>query len=274
MALAGLLGLMLSSCAENPFDTDSEPAGTGLNPELQTPAAEQSTPESPAAESVHSPEATSEDPSGTETAAGADSAAEGNDHEPVGTQLPEDLSVPQEWLISTGEAWPESAGHGASMPVLNRQDECLLQEQMPEILGRTATITDTGFGPLGVDAQAQDSYRYLCNFWSRGHYSGRLQLLVAGSGEDAAAIAENFQDQPSTEVQENSVETVKLGDEEFQVLSRWYPVPEHGLYEALFYDADQEAFAVLEVNSLDEEAWEEGSPEQVAEYLGHILAGE
>lgn len=191
------------------------------------------------------------------------------DESPDQAQVPDQLSIPETWLSDTTEAWPESAGYEASIPVLSRGRGCLLAEDLPVMFGTTAQVTDTGFGP--GDPDADDAYQYICHFWSRGHYAGKVQLLVPGGSSEADTLLTGFLDQPSTDHQENHVETVEVGEEEIHVLTRWYPVAERGMYQALF--ADDDALVILEISSLEQDAWYEGSAGEVARHLATLLAG-
>ncbi|MBM9468787.1 hypothetical protein [Nakamurella leprariae] len=174
--------------------------------------------------------------------------------------------IPVSWIERTTQGWPDSDGHGATMPVLGRGD-CLLADAPPELLGRTAEITDVGWGPYGDDSASDTAFRYVCDLWAPDAYAGSLQLIKTGSDDQARETVEQFTDQPSTDVQDNSVETVQSGELDVQVLSRWYPTNPQGEYQALYFDEAAGAIAVLEVNSLDEDQYGQLSPRQVADAL-------
>ncbi|GAA1824788.1 hypothetical protein GCM10009771_25210 [Nesterenkonia flava] len=183
----------------------------------------------------------------------------------------EDLDIPEEWLSDSARAWPASAGFESGVPVLSRSKDCLLADQLPEMFGSTAEITDAGFGPWGPDPQAEDAYRHVCNLWSPDEYAGRLVLIQADSEATAQNTLEHFREQPSSEAQQNQVEELEYAGQQFHVLSRWYLAPNHGRYEVLHYDEEANAFAVLELTYLSEELWEAGSPQEMAGYLVDIL---
>ncbi len=173
-------------------------------------------------------------------------------------------TVPAAWLDDAAEGWPGSAGHGSSAPVLSG-DDCVLTD---EVVARGATArTDlSGWGPYGDDASADDAYRYVCEF--RGDdLSAQLQLIQAGSPTDAAATVDLFLDQRTTSDQENEASTVQVAGVDVHVNHRWYPGPGYGEATALFHDEDADALVQLEVSSLDEDAFEAYTAQQVADDL-------
>jgi hypothetical protein len=174
--------------------------------------------------------------------------------------------VPSSWVQRTTEGWPGSAGRDSTMPVLEDGD-CLLTDDLPQMLGRTAEVTSVGWGPYGDDSSSDTAFRYVCDFWAEGAYAGDLQLLKADTAAQAQQILDDFTDQPSTDVQDNTVVTVRSGDFDVQVLSRWYPTNPQGLYQAVIYDRAASAVVSLEINSLDEEQYADTSPQQVADAL-------
>lgn len=174
--------------------------------------------------------------------------------------------IPASWVQRTTEGWPESAGHDASVPVLENGD-CLLTDDVPELLGRTAEVTSVGWGPFGDDSSSDTAFRYVCDLWAEDAYAGELQLIKADSAAQAQATVDEFVDQPSTDVQDNSVATVRSGSIDVQVLSRWYPTNPQGLYRAMVHDLAASAVVVLEINSLDADQYAETSPQQIADAL-------
>lgn len=172
--------------------------------------------------------------------------------------------IPKAWLSSTAEGWPESDGRASSVPVLG-DGPCLLGDDAPEFTGATTRFTDVGWGPYG---DGDESYRYLCSFWAEeAGFAGELQLIQAGTPEEAQETLDLFLDQPSTGVQENTVETVRSGPFDVHVLSRWYPTNPQGLFQAMYVDESARAIAVLEINSLDADVYDATSPQQIADLL-------
>ncbi|WP_157970659.1 hypothetical protein [Nakamurella deserti] len=157
------------------------------------------------------------------------------------------------------------------MPVL-QSGSCLLADTPPELLGRTADVTDVGWGPFGDDDADDTSYRYVCDFWADGDYAGQLQLIKADSAAQAQRTVDDFLDRPSTTQQDNSVQTLRSGELDVHVLSRWYPTNPQGLYQAMYFDPAALAVVVLEVNSLDESRYAQTSPQQIADALVSTFA--
>jgi hypothetical protein len=154
--------------------------------------------------------------------------------------------IPEAWLTATQEGWPSSRGYGGDVPVLSR-GECLLGDE-------------------------PDGYRYVCSIWKRDVYSGDLQLLRAVSPTDAEQTVEEFRSQPSTGVQDNTVEEVTSGDLDLLVLTRWYPTNPQGLYQAIYHDEQADAIVSLEINSLSEEDFAALTPQDVADALVAAMA--
>lgn len=202
-------------------------------------------------------------------------SADGGGDDPTPDPSTVDLSVtgvPDWWLTATEDGWPTSASYGQSAPIVDHRGECLILDEPPELLGHTPQFTNIGWGSYGSDLTATDAYRYLCGLWSPDNYAGQLQLIRTGNAENASQTVESFLDQPSTDVQENTVTTVTSGGLTVHVLQRWHPVPEHGKYEAIYHDESLDAIVVLEVNSLDEEQFAAYSDQQAADALVRILA--
>ncbi len=177
-------------------------------------------------------------------------------------------SVPASWLTSTAEGWPDSDGYGSSAPVLSNAD-CVLTDEVT-VHGATGRTDMSGWGPYGDDTSATDAYRYVCEF--RGdELSAQLQVIQAGSASDAAQTVDLFLDQPTNGDQENETTTVQLGDVDVHVNQRWYPKPEYGAATAMLLDAAANAVVVLEVTSLEADAFEEYTPEAVAADLMRAL---
>jgi hypothetical protein len=176
--------------------------------------------------------------------------------------------IPEAWLTATQEGWPSSRGYGGDVPVLSR-GECLLGDETPDLLGGGAEHTDSGWGGYGDDP---DGYRYVCSIWKRDVYSGDLQLLRAVSPTDAEQTVEEFRSQPSTGVQDNTVEEVTSGDLDLLVLTRWYPTNPQGLYQAIYHDEQADAIVSLEINSLSEEDFAALTPQDVADALVAAMA--
>ena len=181
---------------------------------------------------------------------------------------PVPAGVPASWVQRTSDGWPASDGHASSVPVLQR-GSCLLADAPPELLGRSAEFTDVGWGPdSDAGGSTEDTaFRYVCDFWAEDAYAGELQLLKANSPALAQRTVDEFVDQTSSSVQDNSVQTVRSGDMDVHVLSRWYPTNPQGMYQAMIYDRTAVAVAVLEINSLDETQYAQTSPQQVADAL-------
>lgn len=175
--------------------------------------------------------------------------------------------IPEEWLEATAEGWPGSKGYGGSTPVLTR-DPCLLLDSAPEVLGSSPETTDTGWGGY---SGGEDSYRYVCGFWSPDQYSGQVQLIQTDAASAQATI-DDFDSQSDTDVQDNTVETVESGGLEVHVLTRWYPTNPQGEYQAVYLDEAHDAIFTFEVNSLDEEDFDALTPQDVADLLVSILA--
>lgn len=181
---------------------------------------------------------------------------------------PEDVepatSVPAAWLDATAEGWPGSDGHGGSAPVLSG-DACVLTEEVVAH-GATARTDLSGWGPYGDDASADDAFRYVCEF--RGDdLSAQLQLVQAGSAADARATVGLFLDQRTSSDQENEASTVQVAGVDVHVNHRWYPGPGYGETTALFHDEEADALVQLEVSSLDQDAFETYTTQQVADDL-------
>ena len=140
--------------------------------------------------------------------------------------------IPVSWVQRTMQGWPGSAGHDSSVPVLEDGD-CLLTDDFPELLGRTAEVTERGLGSDGDDSSSDTAFRYVCDLWAEDAYAGELQLIKADTSAQAQQTVDDFLDQPSTDVQDNSVTTVRSGGFDVQVLSRWYPTNPQGLYQAM-----------------------------------------
>jgi hypothetical protein len=187
-----------------------------------------------------------------------------------GPSLPEPPTVvtgiPASWVQRTTDGWPDSDGHDSSVPVLEDGD-CLLTDDLPELLGRTAEVTDVGWGPYGDDSSSDTAFRYVCDLWAEDAYAGQLQLIKVDTAEEAQQTVDEFVEQPSTDVQDNTVATVRSGDLDVHVLSRWYPTNPQGEYQAMYFDQAARAVAVLEINSLDEDQYGKTSPQQVADAL-------
>lgn len=89
---------------------------------------------------------------------------------------------------------------------------------------------------------------------------------------DGQQTLDEFPDQASTAQQENSVSDVTSGKLDLLVLTRWYPTNPQGLYQALYFDEDANALVSLEINSLDEDDFEELTPQDVADALVEAMA--
>lgn len=157
--------------------------------------------------------------------------------------------IPEPWLQDTADGWAESEAFGGNAPVLSN-DPCELGDAVPGIVDEDPTITDSGWGSYGDDPTATDSYRYLCDFWSKGRYAGSLQLIQAPDSATADQTLQLFVSRTDTADQENTVTTVQAGQLEVHVLARWYPTNPQGEYQAMYLDTAHHALVVLEVNSL------------------------
>ncbi|GAB3598579.1 hypothetical protein [Microbacterium tumbae] len=176
--------------------------------------------------------------------------------------------IPETWLAATEEGWPSSPAYGGDVPVLSRE-KCLLGDTVPPLPDGGAEFTDTGWGAYGG---RPEGYRYLCGLWKPDAYSGQLQLMRASSAADAQRTVEEFRTQQSTSEQENSVEEVTSGELDVLVLTRWYPTNPQGLYQALYFDEEQNALVSLEINSLGEEEFADLTAQEVADVLVETMA--
>lgn len=177
--------------------------------------------------------------------------------------------IPAAWLEVTAEGWPDSPAHGSHDPVVTR-DPCLLTEEA-HARGRTARTDLSGWGAYGADIAADDVYRYVCQFRGDG-LRAQLQVIQAGSGDDAQTTVEEFLDQPSTSVQENEPTTVRVGEVDVHVNHRVYPGTGTARATALFHDEPADAIAMLEIVSLAAADLADYPPEQVARDLMLQLA--
>ena len=175
--------------------------------------------------------------------------------------------IPEEWLEATAEGWPDSGGYGGSTPVLT-PDPCLVLDAVPEVVGSVPELTNAGWGGY---SGGDDSYRYVCGFWSPDEYSGQVQLIQTDAASAQATI-DDFDSQSDTSDQDNTVETVESGGLEVHVLTRWYPTNPQGEYQAVYLDEEHDAIIGFEVNSLDEEDFDALSPQAVADTLVGLLA--
>lgn len=176
--------------------------------------------------------------------------------------------IPESWRSDTAEDWPDSDAYGGSMAILSR-GTCLLADDPPELFGASPKFTEVGYGGFGT---SKDGYQYACNFWAEDEYAGSLTLTQATTATEADKLVTEFDGQQSSKVQDNSVETVTSGQLQLSVLSRWYPTNPQGAYQALYYDADELAVVVLEVNSLDKQMYDDASPQEVADALVALMA--
>jgi hypothetical protein len=188
-----------------------------------------------------------------------------------GVEPAEVTGVPQAWLDEAGDGWVDSDGYGQSMPYLSR-DDCLLGDEPPELLGVQAKFTDTGWGPFGDDAEAADSYRYVCGLWAEDRFSGELQLIAVADATAGDRMTSEFDSRTSTDVQENEISTVTSGRLDIRVQTQWIPSNPQGSYTALYYDEAALAAVVLEVNSLDEADFAELDEQAVADALVTAMA--
>ena len=188
-----------------------------------------------------------------------------------GIDADEVSGVPEDWITTTKEGWPESKSFGSSTPILTR-DDCELLDDPPEILGSTPDFTDTGWAALGSDPNDQDAYRYRCSIWSRDNYAGEIELLHPGSDTEAQDLITEFKNQPSTAEQDNSATTETVGDLDVHVVERWYPTNPQGRYLALFYDEDAEVLVKLDISSLDKADFDAFSAQKAADTLIDVIA--
>ena len=179
--------------------------------------------------------------------------------------------IPQSWIDETRADWPESDGFGASMPHYSMGADCLLGDSMPEVLGTVPEIQEAGWGPFGGNARDTESYQYQCGIWAEDQYSGSVQLFVTPDSTRLQELVDDFTEQGDTPVQDNTVSTVTSSDQTLHVLKRWYPTNPQGAYQAMYVDTKAGAVAVWEVNSLDEEEFEEYSEQQAADDLMAVM---
>lgn len=178
-------------------------------------------------------------------------------------------SIPSEWLSETADGWPDSDGYDASMPVMNRSDDCLLNDSLPKIAGDEPEVTDAGWGGLGEN---KDSYRYICGLHSSGNYAGSVELMQASDAAAAENIVDDIRSQPSTSDQENTVTEETAGKLDMVVVERWYPTNPQGAYFAAFHDEEAEAVVQLEINSLDKADFDSMTAQDAADALLDIIA--
>lgn len=157
--------------------------------------------------------------------------------------------------------------------MLQHGGECLLADDFPEVLGAAPEITESGWGPFGEDAKDKGSFRYLCGIWTKGQFSGQMQLIVSSEKGALQETVDEFTDQPDTSVQENTVTKVDSAGQQVHVLQRWYPTNPQGEYQALYVDKDAGAAVTWEVNSLDETDFEKYTSQQAADDLMATLEG-
>lgn len=188
-----------------------------------------------------------------------------------GIDADEVAGVPEDWITSTKEGWPQSKSFGSSTPVMSR-DDCELLDDAPEILGSTPDLTDSGWASLGPDPSDENAYRYTCKIHSSGNYAGSIELLHPGSEAGARDVIADFKHQPNSAEQDNTVTTETVNDLEVHVVERWYPTNPQGRYFALFHDEDAGVLAQLEINSLDKTDFEEFSAQQAADTLIDVVA--
>ena len=188
-----------------------------------------------------------------------------------GIDADEVSGVPEDWITTTKEGWPESDSFGSSTPVLSRGD-CELLDDAPEILGSTPDFTDTGWASLGSDPSDENAYRYRCSIWSKDNYAGSIELLHPGSDTGAQDVIADFKHQPNSAVQDNTVTTETVNDLEVHVVERWYPTNPQGRYFALFHDEDAGVLVQLDLNSLDKADFDAFSAQKAADTLIDVVA--
>lgn len=195
----------------------------------------------------------------------------------VGVDPSSVTGIPSSWLEDTAKEWPDSDGYGQSVPRFDGRVEgqCLLTDKGPELMGEQFELSTEGWGSYGMDDEATDAYRYVCNIRVPDNYSGEMQLLQADGADLAQATLNDFLGTQSIPEQDNTVTTVQSSQLEVHVLKTWYPTnpTPHGSSTALYLDDAQDALFWLRITSLDDEQFDEYSDQQAADDLVALLAG-
>lgn len=206
-----------------------------------------------------------------------------------GTETTDDLSIPDEWLDITSDAWPDSQGYGEPTPVLKADGECLLFDAEPDFFEETPHYNNDGFGSYGVPSvnygnepvTDDNSYRYLCHMSQTNEqrdsdqptWSPNIQLMVTDSAEHAEETVANFLDQPELPEQTNDVTSVEIQGAEIHTVEREFPTNDGnaGMLEAIFYDEDAGAVFMLTLHASEEHQRTERAGEGIAEDLVRFL---
>ncbi|RJN31611.1 hypothetical protein [Nesterenkonia natronophila] len=255
-------------------------------------ASDDNDPPSPTA----APETSALPPTAEDTETGADSPASDEpteeEGEPPDEEDPEaaeeELSIPQEWITLTSEAWPESQGFGQHAPVQEFTDECLLFAQEPEFFGEVTQFRFSGFGSYGRptttygnEPATEDSYRYLCSLGraedqraaERPVWAPEAQLMVTESVEHAEETVAAFLEQTDLPEQVQEVQTIQVHGTEIHTVEREFPnnPGNGGELGAIYYDEDAGAILKLRMHSMDEELRAEHGRQGIAEDLVRLL---
>ncbi len=198
-----------------------------------------------------------------------------------------EVSIPQEWLAATAEAYPEAEGFAASQPTLMMGEDCLILEDEPEFFADQAEVSGAGFGSYGQpsvhyggDSSSQEDYRYLCDMRTSQESrdadenwgTPEIQLMVTEEPELAEETVQEFLDHDLPD-QENEIRTVEIDGAEIHVTQRSFPTNPNagGELQAIFYDEEAQAIFQLRMQSMDEDLWEEHGHEGAAQDLVDIL---
>lgn len=146
-------------------------------------------------------------------------------------------------------------------------DPCLLDGELPEIVGSQPRMTASGFGAYG---ETDEGYRYLCSFLGED-YAGEVQLM-SGDERELIETVNEFRTTSSTSDQDNTVEEIASGELDMYVLTRWYPTNPQGMYIVLYHDEETDAIVTFEVNSLEEAPFEELGAQGAADAFHDYLA--
>lgn len=197
------------------------------------------------------------------------------------------VSIPQKWLDTTTEAYPQAAGFAASQPTLMMGEDCLILEEEPEFFADEAEVSGAGFGSYGRpsvhyggDPSSEQDYRYLCDM--RASQESRdagdnwgtpeIQLMVTENPELAEETVQGFLDHELPD-QDNDIQTVEIDGAEIHVTKRSFPTNPNagGELQAIFYDEEAQAIFQLRMQSMDEDLWEEHGHEGAAQDLVDLL---
>ena len=181
-------------------------------------------------------------------------------------------SIPQAWLDAAAEGWPSSEAYSKPYdPITSYSDAngtCLLDGDLPTPFGTTPRSFGTGWGSLDTD---KEGYRYSCEYYAPGKYATSL-VLMAGNADAVDEAITTVKNTTSDSVQDNSVETVEIGDVSYLVLTTWFPTNPQGKYLVLFHDEAADAIVAYDLNAAKKADFEELGAEGAAQLLDDFLA--